>query len=303
MIKNKNIKVSFMCNWGQTPLELHNKYKLFTPFRRGSWENLESTPSISDSDVVFLMEGPGPQSQEVIRTLKNKRLFVIRHEPPTIIPSSRLGLNAVPAELREQTTLIDYETQPIWFFSKWELAYSHTPEELMNFQYPSKEAPLSCLVSNKTMVPGHVKRLQFVQKIINTDPNLLTLFGRNRIPYRKHMGAIPAEKKYKAYERFHYTLCFENSQVNNYFSDKIFDSLLMWSMPIYWGAPNLGDYIPQESFHTLGCDLGEADIHKVIEICKTRPTKENIEAIREARHLIMNKYSLWPSLKYILDKN
>ena len=295
------IRIAFLCSWGQSPQELYNKYKLYTPNRSGSWNNLKGVPKIEDADVVFMMESPGISRPELIEKLRTKKLFVIRHEPPDVISSSRLGLNAIPQELREKTTLVDYETQPIWFFSKWELAYSHTHEDFLSMQHSERTSKLSCLVSNKSFVPGHIKRLNFIKKLILEEPELLTLFGRNKINYRSHMGSLSAEKKYLAYEGFEYTLCFENSRIQNYFSDKMFDAMLMWSMPIYWGAPNVADYLPSDSFHMLSENLDEGDLERVKDICKGQPSEKNIKALKEARQLILEKYSLWPSLQYVLE--
>ena len=43
------------------------------------------------------------------------------------------------------------------------------------------------------------------------------------------------------------------------------------------------------------------DIETVKNACSTPPSEKNIKAIGEARHLILEKYSLWPSLQYALE--
>lgn len=39
----------------------------------------------------------------------------------------------------------------------------------------------------------------------------------------------------------------ENSLVEDYVSEKVYDALIAGCVPIYWGAPNIQDFIPHES--------------------------------------------------------
>ena len=76
--------------------------------------------------------------------------------------------------------------------------------------------------------------------------------------------------------------------------------MLMWSMPIYFGATNVGEYLPPDSFHVLSNNLDEKDIEMVKNICNRPPSDKNIKAIKEARQLILQKHSLWPTMEYVL---
>jgi hypothetical protein len=303
---NSRLKIAFLCSWGRGSRDLYNYYKLYTPKHAGVWEHLVGCTTVEEADVVFIMEGIASHQWKdttLIKQLSSKKLFVIRHEPPDVYPSnsSMVGLNAIPPELRDKAIVVDYTKHPIWYFSKPELIESHSHEELLSMSHQPRTKKLSCLVSGKTMITGHRKRLDFINRLIKDSPEILTLYGRNNIPYHNHRGSLTAKEKYLAYEGFEYTLCFENSQVLNYFSDKLFDAILMWSMPIYWGAPNVREYLPVDAFYTLSKDLNDTDIEMVKSVCKRPPTEKNIKAIEEARELIINKYSLWPSLQYVLE--
>lgn len=46
---------------------------------------------------------------------------------------------------------------------------------------------------------------------------------------------------------FHFSIIVENSQQENYFTEKIIDCFLCKTVPIYWGCPNIGNY-----FNTAG---------------------------------------------------
>lgn len=47
---------------------------------------------------------------------------------------------------------------------------------------------------------------------------------------------------------YNYALVFENQQQPGYITEKLLDCFKAGTVPIYWGAPNASDYIPQETF-------------------------------------------------------
>jgi len=50
-------------------------------------------------------------------------------------------------------------------------------------------------------------------------------------------------------KNYKFTLCFENTKGSRgYITEKIFDCFAAATVPIYYGAPNVGDYIPKECF-------------------------------------------------------
>lgn len=49
--------------------------------------------------------------------------------------------------------------------------------------------------------------------------------------------------------RSKFNLCYENTRGSNgYISEKLFDALSTGAVPIYWGAPNVTDYVPEDCF-------------------------------------------------------
>jgi hypothetical protein len=50
------------------------------------------------------------------------------------------------------------------------------------------------------------------------------------------------------YKDYKFTIAFENSAAKGYVCEKITQPLLVGSIPIYWGAPDVEDYINPEAF-------------------------------------------------------
>ena len=69
--------------------------------------------------------------------------------------------------------------------------------------------------------------------------NVKDYFGSNIDWFGSGINTI--EDKWVGFEEYKYHIVIENGQ-NNLISEKLFDSYLGLSYPIYYGAPNVGDY-------------------------------------------------------------
>jgi hypothetical protein len=58
----------------------------------------------------------------------------------------------------------------------------------------------------------------------------------------------PAEEKRNLSKKYKFYLCYENTIYPEYISEKIFDCFWSGCVPIYLGAPNITDYIPENTF-------------------------------------------------------
>ncbi|MFT5295394.1 MAG: hypothetical protein ACI9YH_001408 [Colwellia sp.] len=57
------------------------------------------------------------------------------------------------------------------------------------------------------------------------------------------------DDKIEVYSKYKFSVCFENMKDNKgYITEKLFDCFKAGIIPIYWGAPNVCDYIPEGCF-------------------------------------------------------
>jgi len=54
--------------------------------------------------------------------------------------------------------------------------------------------------------------------------------------------------KYQLLSQYKFALCFENCVYPGYITEKIFDCFIAGSVPIYWGAPDIENYMPADLF-------------------------------------------------------
>ena len=133
--------------------------------------------------------------------------------------------------------------------------------ELINLKYNNRRKKYVCITSNKYNRQGYQKRIKMIQQFVKeypeTDiygkntmcgPPLETLFGKN------YKGEIKSKCKYNILIQYQYCICIENSIHENYFTEKIVDPIMCLTFPIYYGCPNINeyvtDYIPIEHYNT-----------------------------------------------------
>jgi hypothetical protein len=77
----------------------------------------------------------------------------------------------------------------------------------------------------------------------------LTLLYRWRDikPFPSYRG--PVVRKREILARYRFSICYENmSELPGYITEKIFDCFFAGTVPVYWGASNIFDYIPETCF-------------------------------------------------------
>lgn len=114
------------------------------------------------------------------------------------------------------------------------------------------------------------------------------LFGFKK--YKTYMGEFPEKDKYKILSKFKFCLCFENSSVTGYISEKIIECFKARCVPIYLGTPNISDHINPKCF--IDCrkfkSYGElADFLKNIDEATYNTYINNIE-----KFLLSKKFRL-----------
>jgi len=79
------------------------------------------------------------------------------------------------------------------------------------------------------------------------------------------------------------------------------DVFLSWSMPIYYGCTNITDYFPREPMILIAINKPEEAIEIINKAVADDLWSKNIEAIREARNLVLNKYQTFPMIKALKE--
>lgn len=65
--------------------------------------------------------------------------------------------------------------------------------------------------------------------------------------------------------QYKFMICFENSSLENYFTEKLLNAYKSNTIPIYWGCPNVGEYINLSSILYLPPNYTEEDVVNLIQ--------------------------------------
>lgn len=79
-------------------------------------------------------------------------------------------------------------------------------------------------------------------------------------------GKNDLESKIEFIKDYKFTIAFENSASDDYITEKIIHPFIAGSMPIYWGAANVGIDFNEKSF--INCNSCNNDIKKMVELVK-----------------------------------
>jgi FkbM family methyltransferase len=98
-----------------------------------------------------------------------------------------------------------------------------------------------------------------------------------------YQGPCPVSQKLSKMKEYRFNLCFENTNdpilSAGYVTEKILDCMESRTIPIYLGAPNIGDYIPEDCFIDFRKYADYADLEKYLQIMTDQDYQRYIAAI------------------------
>lgn len=158
-----------------------------------------------------------------------------------------------------------------------------------------KKKKLSMIVSSIYMSIGNYKkRIELLNTILASDLNI-DIFGRGlQIEDKRYKGELV--NKFTGLLPYQYSISIENSNEINYLSEKFIDSTICGTVPIYNGAPNVGDIYKSGGYKLI--DLNSLTIIEDIKEIINQPV--NSEVLKENKDKYFSEYNLYNKLKSIL---
>ena len=156
---------------------------------------------------------------------------------------------------------------------------------------PEKRDTISAIVSRKSVLPGHRKRLRFVRHLQRVLGDRLEIHGRGFHEIADKADAIlPC--------RFH--LVLENTVMPSYWTEKLADAWLGYAFPIVSGPPDLGRWFPPESYVSIDIDDPETATEIVLRTMAEGVSAERFAAILEARRRVLTEERLCPLIARVI---
>lgn len=173
--------------------------------------------------------------------------------------------------------------------------------DLDEMKPPEKERLCCWITSGIDRTANHQKRLDFL-RLLRTNDLDFDLYGRDLPDWAKGYGQI--SNKWYAMAPYYYNLAIENYAENEwYVSEKLWDALLAWCLPIYFGGSAADKLLPPGSFLRLP-SLDEKGLAYIQEVIATPDFWYSAQAaIAEARQIILHKLNLVNWLSDFVDKH
>lgn len=250
----------------------------------------------------------------VLKNIPKKNVIGLAFEPPLF-----LGLSIEFVEYAEKYIskyiIGEKYDLPLPFIERQSYLF-YTPP--LNY-IPQKTKCMSIMVSEKNNAPGHKYRHMLVQRILSQ--NLpIDIYGRGCEKYTSNyinmntndnniIFPFISKKKYidprlkgkfkeiEPYESYNFHICIENYKTNEYFSEKIINSLLCGATPIYLGCKNIESYFPNSVIQLSG--IIDKDVLLLSHILQNpNQYKKNIDI-----DSIKNKINILKNINNIFDQS
>ena len=288
------IRVKLSTNFPEWPLIRQ------TPGRAGIWNDCRFFINEDVDECDFLVVYDDVLRPETTRCPPGNTLL-ITGEPPSVKTYHRRFLAQFDAVLTSHrdlahSNIINRQQALPWMVGcrygreagQWDTtSYTKDYEELSSLTTVPKTKMLSVLSSDKTITPGHERRLAFVEALKQRFGGEIDVFGR---------GLRDVEDKWDAIAPYKYHVVIENGSYPDYWTEKLSDTLLAGAYPLYAGCPNIGAYFGEDTLTALDLADFDASLAAVAAAMESSRYEASASARHEAKALLLNEYNLFPVL-------
>jgi hypothetical protein len=257
-----------------------------TPNQQGIWENIQFTfDPVEECDYVVMLNN-NMKSESIVKC-PSENIWALMQEPYVkgftdwMVEEHkyffRVYTHYIPSN--DPKYNVSHPALP-WHVNK-------SFDQLSQMDIPAKSKTISWIVGNALSIPGHFKRLSFLRFIQDKSPIDIDLFGR---------AVRVIDDKWYGLASYKYSLAIENSCSPDYWTEKLADCFLTWTIPFYYGCTNLEKYFPQDSFIRIDIDKPDVAVDQIKSAIKNNEWEKRLPALKKAREQVLNQYQLFPYL-------
>jgi len=272
--------------------QVFDDYRFQTPNNLGIWEDIQATTNLDEAEFLVIQDEC--YDVDVInRFPPQKRLYFNREALSTHLKGQ------YPSSEYNRFSYWDgtgYLPLRWWYGSNWTSGgVNQDYDSLVSLEFPEKTKNLCCVLSNKEMTEGHRLRKQFTRNFINRYN--FDLYGS--VSFKN--SEIPNNDKFSVIKQYKYCLGFDNQDfIKDFFGTQCTDTILTWTVPIFWCGQDLSKYLPEGSFIQFNAkDLNEID--RIIDVIENDDYQSRIPALKEAREYLLNQHNFFPTIKKLID--
>lgn len=163
-----------------------------------------------------------------------------------------------------------------------------------NFNSVNKSKLVSVVCSSQNLTPGHKLRLRFVEQLQSHFGTDLDWYGN---------GVNTVSEKWEALAPYKYTIALENQSRHNVLTEKIGDSFLALSYPIYWGAPNVSKYFDEKGFSIINIEDFEGSVRIIEDLLYSNTYEERLPYIIENKDRVIHDFNFLNRILNVCESN
>lgn len=156
-----------------------------------------------------------------------------------------------------------------------------------------KSKAASLIVSLKRQCPGHEARLAFLDALRERFGDEITCFGRE---------FNPVEDKLEGIAPYKYHIVMENSAIDYYWTEKLADAWIGWSLPIYFGDPGIRQRLPDpDGIEIIDIRNVSSALDHIADILRRDEYVDRLPAIARCREWAIKESSAYEAACRILE--
>ncbi len=291
-----------------------------TPQSFGIWGNIQMRSLASNPDFLLMYQFNFPKPtqkkywldnfrkpknyeikiENFLRNVHKDRIIYLLREPPLdeVVEKHKLAYQEAQKYCGYVSGPDDFAPTPDYMPAIW--YHTNSFRDLNKMPPLAKVANCSWITSGISRTANHRQRLDFLQDLQNSGI-VVDFYGRDLPNSVKSLGEL--SNKWYGMAPYYYNLAIENYSGNNwYVSEKLWDALLAWCLPIYYGGSAADKLLPPGSFLRLP-SLDEKGIDYIREVTQNPDVwYEAKDAIAEARQIILHELNLLNWLSNFVNK-
>ena len=114
-------------------------------------------------------------------------------------------------------------------------------------------------------------------------------------------GVRSIDEKSQALDAYRYHIAIENHACPHWWTEKLADAFLGQALPFYYGASNLSEYFPEESYIAIDINRPEEAIRIIKDAIRNDEYNKRLPHLKEARRRIIEDYHLFATLARIIE--
>ncbi|KKP36088.1 MAG: hypothetical protein UR26_C0001G0132 [candidate division TM6 bacterium GW2011_GWF2_32_72] len=255
-------------------------------------ERVASFSLLPRNMFLFCFDVPSKDNlKKLANRSKNKNILFL-WEPPSVKPEN------YDVAFHEPFSKVFTWNDDLVDNKKYFKFFYPQPDLNVNSELNFIEKKLCAMVAyNKTS--NHENELYSERKTVidfyeNKSGNDFDLYGRGweRCGYKNYKGSVV--DKIETLKNYKFNYCYENiKDEKGYVSEKLFDSFVAGVVPIYLGALNVQDYVPQECFISRNDFQSLEELHNYISSMSQNEYELYLKNIKNFIESDKSKFFSW----------